>query len=327
MRDEVRFDLPSVSAAAWKGRVIFLEVIAVCCLVAVVFIHLQKPQYTAITVIAQQEAGQSNPLNSNSALKALSSLTGNEVGTQNEIDEFLKLLTTPAVSQQLAERLPVMEHFFGSRFDPEQRRWVRPRGNFSAIKDLVYPILGIPPKYSLNQFDLSAYISRRVIVNKDRATSLVSVSYSDPDAAFAVRFMNTLFAVADEQMRTAIKIRAANNVKSLGHMISSLDNADLKLSLIAIFQTQEQRYMLASSGDTYAFRYVQPPATSGQQTWPAVWAIFGVAVIFGGVIAFLLSVFVYLIAQAPSGGFIARVTATGSFARALLPIRRSREHV
>ena len=212
MKDQVRFDLASMGAAAWKGRLFFLEVIAACVLLALVFIHLQRPQYTAITVIAQQEAGQSNPLNSSSALKALSSLTGNEVGMQNEIDEFLKLLATPAVSRRLSDRLPVMEHLFHSQFDREKKQWTRPQGVLSGVKGVVYPVLGIPPKTSLNQFDLATYISRRVIVNKDRATSLVSVSFSDPDPAFAVQFLSTLFSVADEQMRSAIKIRAGNNV-------------------------------------------------------------------------------------------------------------------
>jgi len=322
MRNQVRFDLPSMGAAAWKGRLIFLEVIAVCVLIALVFIHLQKPQYTAITVIAQQEAGQSNPLNSSSALKALSSLTGNEVGMQSEIDEFLKLLTTPSVSRRLIERLPVMEHLFHSEFDAEKKQWKRPQGMLSGVKGIIYPALGIPPKTSLNEFDLAAYISGHVIVSKDRATSLVSVSFSDPDPAFAVQFLSTLFSVADEQMRNAIKVRAGNNVKSLGRMISSLDNADLKLSLITIFQTQEQRYMLASSGDTYAFRYVQAPATSGQQTWPAVWAILGVAVIAGVTISFLLSLLIYLTVQAaPSHGFVGRVRGAGSVILALFVAR------
>jgi uncharacterized protein involved in exopolysaccharide biosynthesis len=311
-----------MGAAAWRGRLIFLEVIAACVLIALIFIHLQRPQYTAITVIAQQEAGQSNPLNNSSALKALSSLTGNEVGMQSEIDEFLNLLTTPSVSGRLIERLPVMEHIFHSEFDPEKKQWKRPQGLLSGVKGVVYPALGIPPKPSLSEFDLAAYISRHVNVSKDRATSLVSVSFSDPDPAFAVRFLSTLFNVADEQMRDAIKIRAGNNVKSLGRIISTLDNADLKLSLITIFQTQEQRYMLASSGDTYAFRYVQPPATSGQQTWPAVWAILGVAIITGAAISFLLSLLIYLIVQAPPNhGFVSRVRKAGSVLLALFVAR------
>ena len=328
MSEERRFDLPSIGAAAWRARLIFIEIISTCLLIALIFIHSQEPQYSAVTIIAQQEEGQSNPLNNSSALKALSSLTGTQMGMQSEMDEFLKVLATPDVAARLIKRIPVMQHVFRSEFDQESGQWLVPKGRLFTLKEILYPVIGAPVKRTLNQFDLAAYVSRRVVITKDRATSLVSVSYSDADPKFSVEFLSALFDVADEQMRGAIRVRAANNVKSLGKMISSLDNADLKLSLIGIFQTQEQRYMLASSGDTYAFRYVQAPTTSGRPTWPIAWQILGAAAILGAMLSLILSVFLFVIDRsARPSGLVDRIRKSASFIAALRPTRRQHGHV
>lgn len=329
MGSDIRFDLPSVSAAAWRGRIFFLEIIVVCWFVAIIFIHMQKPLYTAVAIIAQEQGQQDGLLHNNSTLKALSSLTGKEGDEDSDIDEFLKRLTTPAVSEKFMERASVMPHVFNARFDEKRNLWILPDGFLSSVKNILYPIIGVSPVHSVSQFDLSDYVSHRVLTSKDRITSLISISYSDRDPVFAVQFLTGLLNVADEMMRDAIKVRTGNNVKSLRRMLSSLNNADLKLSLIAILQSQEQKYMLASSGDTYAFRYVQPPTTSGRETWPAVGAIMAVATIIGVLISFVLSLFLYLPdeLQFASGRYLRMLRSSGSFVAALFSGRYYQKYV
>ena len=51
--------------------------------------------------------------------------------------------------------------------------------------------------------------------------------------------------------------------------------------------------MLANSGETYAFRYVQPPITSNSPTWPASTKILAAAAVLGLAVGIFFSAFLY----------------------------------
>jgi hypothetical protein len=272
------FDVRSALDAVLKGKWILLEICILFFLFALVFVHLQAPLYTATAIVAPQETNQNAMQSGSSALQALSSLSGLDVGKGGGMDEFVQLLDTPSVAALMQRRDGVLQKLFPASWDPQANRWRKPEGIRAGIKSALNWLLGLPPPTDPDAFTLAGYVSKNVIVNKIRSSNLTSLEYSSRTPGFSVSFLTAVCNAADSSMREAAKRRAAWNVRFLQEKLEVVQSAELKTALINLLEQQEKALMLASSGDTYAFRFVQPPLASNSPTWPAAFRIFAVAI-------------------------------------------------
>lgn len=275
-----------------KGRFLILESVVLFILLGLVFIHTQNRLYTAMAIVAPQESSQANIQSGTSALQALGSLSGVSLGKGGSaLDEFLGTLDTPIVATGMQSRYGMLQKVFAGSWDPVNHRWRPPPRRF--YNKVINNIMGMPQAGPPDIFSLAGYVTQYVKNTKDRDTSFITLRYSNPDPKFATYFLRTLCMAADETMRDAAKRRAAVNIDFLQEKLKTVQSADLRQALIAMVEDQERTLMLANSGETYAFRFVQPPITSDSPTWPASKKILEAAIVLGLVFGFVVSAFLY----------------------------------
>lgn len=287
-------DLEAVIRIVRGGRFLMLEGIVLFILFSLVFIHLQRPLYTAIAIVAPQESSQASIQSGSTALQALGSLSGLSLGkTGGPLDEFMETLDTPLVASGMQARYSMLQKVFPGSWDAANRRWKTPSGTRHWIGRIVNDVISVPQPRDPDIFSLAGYVTQSVKSIKDRNTGFVTFRYSSTDPQFSTYFLKTLFSAADASMRDADKRRAAVNVNFLQDKLQTVQSTDLRQALIALLEDQEKSMMLANSGETYAFRYVQPPITSNSPTWPASIKILVAAAVLGLALGLSFSAFLY----------------------------------
>ena len=279
-----------------KGRFLILESVVLFILLGLAYIHTQSRLYTAMAIVAPQESSQANIQSGTSALQALGSLSGVSLGKDGSaLDEFLGTLDTPVVAAGMQSHYGILQKVFAGSWDSVKHRWRPPPRRFYS--GAINSIMGMPQPGPPNIFSLAGYVTQYIKKTKDRDTSFITLRYSNPDPKFATYFLRTLCMAADEAMRDAAKRRAAVNVEFLQEKLKTVQSADLRQALIAMLEDQERTLMLANSGETYAFRFVQPPITSDSPTWPASKKILEAAIALGLIFGFAVSAFLYWFVQ------------------------------
>jgi hypothetical protein len=282
-----------LAAELWRYRVFCLELSVIAIMASLILIRFTPAEYTASAILAPQNASQSDMVGSGSALRALTALTGASGTDDRTISEFLKVIGQPVTGAQIENDKDAVAHIFMSRWDATRQAWIRQDTFIGLLKSAVRGVIGAAEPEPVNRFLIAEYIQEGLAVSKDRATGIVTVSYSNPDRDFAVRFLGMVISQGDHVMRVNLKRRAAANISHLRIQIESTQQTELRYSLIQLLQSQQQSYMMASSGDTYAFRYLQAPAAAQRPSWPAPVRIIGVSI----TLAFVLALGIILIVQ------------------------------
>jgi uncharacterized protein involved in exopolysaccharide biosynthesis len=308
------FNFWSASRSILAGKWLILELVILFVVIALVITRIQTPLYTAKAIIAPQENNGTSMQSGSSALQALGSLSGLDISHNGTIDEFTQLLDAPSTAALMEQRDHVLRRIFSHDWNKPEGRWIIPSGPIAWTREGFYSLLGLSVQSHPDEFKLANYVSRKVSVTKVRSSNLVTLEYASSDRFFAAEFLANLCAAADVIMRDAVRERAAVNVAFLQAKLQSVQSADLRTALITLLEQQEKALMLASSGDTYAFRFVQPPLAESQPSWPAPFRILAVAVLLALMSGASLSLFLFSVTQtAPLPRLLQELRARRSF--------------
>jgi hypothetical protein len=312
----------SAARAIFAGKWMILELTVSFLVIAIIVARLQTPLYTAVATIAPQENNQNSLQSGSSALQALGSLSGLDISRNSTIDEFAQLLNAPSTAELMDRRNHVLRRVFSQQWNETERKWVEPSGIIFWARKALYILVGLPVSDHPDEFSLADYISKKVVVTKVRSSNLVTLEYAGKDAAFSAQFLTVLCGAADSIMRDAVKRRAAVNVDFLQEKLQSVQSTELRTALITLLEQQEKALMLASSGDTYAFRFVQPPLAATRPSWPAPIRILAVAILLALFIGVAISVFLFwMAASVPLPRFLETLRIRGSFIGFMLAAR------
>ena len=181
---------------------------------------------------------------------------------------FLDGLSTPEVAARLAQDPLVMQKVFAGEWDPETGQWRRPSSFVGSVREGLFALLGLPA-FAWSPPDatrLQAYIGDAVKVRRSVKSPLVTLTHEHWDRAFAADFLNTLAAVADDQLRQSNAQRTAANIDYLSARLAATTQADAREALVDSLAEEERAAMLAAARLPYA---AEPfgPATVGR--WPS----------------------------------------------------------
>ena len=208
-----------------------------CLLFGLIYIHQQRPLYTAMVIVAPQGSSLASIQPGSSALQALGSLSGISLGKSGDsLDEFIEKLDTPLVAAEMQARYSMLQKVFSGNWDTANRRWKAPSGTRHWIGGIVNDILGVPQPRDPDIFSLAGYVSQSIKSIKDRNTGFVTLRYSSADPQFSTYFLKALLSTADTSMRAAVKQRAAANVNFLQDKLQTVQSTDLRQALIALLE-------------------------------------------------------------------------------------------
>ena len=302
MTPDVKITGRFLIAELWHYRLFCLELCVIAIIASLILVRFTRTEYTASAILAPQNETNSNELSSASSLGALAALTGASGTGDRTLIEFLKVMGLPVTAAQIENDKSAVAHILMTRWDAAGQAWIRQDTLIGSLKSAVRGVIGVAEPEPVNRFLIAEYIQKGFAVSKDRATGIVTVSYSDPDRDFAVRFLGMVLSQADQVMRENLKRRASANISHLRIQIEGTQQTELRYSLIQLLQSQQQSYMMASSGDTYAFRYLQAPAGPQHPSWPTPVRIIGVSV----TLAFVLALGIIIIVQITPANIFSR---------------------
>lgn len=136
--------------------------------------------------------------------------------------------------------------------------------------------------------ELSEYLSRKIKVEHLGTTPLRRISYRHPDAAFAAAFLRKIHLVADQLIRRDRRHQSESRIEYLQSTLQKTANPDHRKGITDLLMQQEHIQMLANLDEPYAAIVVEPPSSSPKPVWPDKALLFGVFILIGGGIGYLV---------------------------------------
>jgi hypothetical protein len=226
--------------------------IAVALLLALLWLRQADYLYTAtLRVSAAPASAGARPTQALGPLAALAGLGG--AGEQvTPFRYYLDGLHAPEVAARLARDRALMRKVFPAEWDGT--RWRRPAGLFSGLRRGVGDLLGLPD-FGWSAPDarrLAEHIADAVAVRQSVKTPLATITYTHPDPAFAVLFLDRLDRAVDGWLREQQQARARANIVYLSGRLAAATLAEQRAALVAALAEQERQAMLSGAGTAYA---------------------------------------------------------------------------
>jgi hypothetical protein len=139
--------------------------------------------------------------------------------------------------------------------------------------------------------ELSIYLSRHVKVDPLGATPLRRLHYSHPDPEFAAALLRKIHLVADQMIRRDRRRQSQSRIEYLQNALNKTLNPDHRKGITNLLMQQEHVQMLANLDEAYAAIIVEPASASPKPTWPNKPLVFGVFIILGATLGFLVHSF------------------------------------
>jgi uncharacterized protein involved in exopolysaccharide biosynthesis len=287
-------DLGAFFAVVKARRRLFFSVVAASVLAALLYLHLATYKYTATLMVSpvpqsSQGGGLAGKLG---GLSNLASLAGINIGADAASQAFMlyqKGLYSRDVADLLARDPQIMHAVFHKQWDADTKQWIPPDPIRRAIIVFAQDVIGIPhrdwqpPDGAL----LQEYITDNVSVDAEPDKPVVTITYSDQDPEFAVKFLHALDRGVDNKLRDLALVRSNQYIGYLSDQLTKVTNSDVRDALMSTLTDQENTVMMASVTAPYSAQPFGPPSASRKQMIPKPFLVLGAALIIGGFFASL----------------------------------------
>jgi hypothetical protein len=247
-------------------------VIAVLAMLAI------EPRYTiAMRVGALPEQNNANPLSGLGGSAGLRLLTGSDQ-SNHEFQRYQGTLTTVELGTRLMRHQDLMMKAFPGAWDPRSRSYL-PR---KRILGPLYALFGNPAEVSFTPTTVTDYINANVrVVQPEDDTSIVMITMTSPDPAFAKQLLSAMHFEATDILRQNSSKRANKMLGYLRARLTTLTVQDYRESILQLISQQESMRLLSEPGVSYAAEILDSPYSSDLPTFPRVIIFLFVAAILG----------------------------------------------
>lgn len=287
------FDLAEILRRLWDGRVIILLSTIVCVIFAAFYLRGATYVYTAtVTVFPTQGQGPTVT----GRLTDLASLAGVDLskgGTTPPFMLFSNVLGSRTVADALARDPRILHTVFKNQWDNESAQWLPPGGMRKDVTDAVKSFIGIPvyPWHPPGGGELQDYVSQNVKASDNARVSTLTVSYLDPDPAFAAYFLQALVKAADDQLRAVTVDRAKKYAQYLDRQLDGTQTAAMRQILTQAMSDQTTTIMMGSSDTWFAAQPLGSVVASTKPSQPKPSLVLVMSVFLGGGIGAALAFF------------------------------------
>lgn len=289
----IELDLREVVRKLREGWIAVALTVAAFWLLTLVVLVITKPTYTSTMTLVPSTANEQSQSMTSSLLSSFSSLTGANLGPANaDVESFIVLTTSTVLAQRLIEENPDLLHIiFYKNWDAKHKRWVAPSGPIAWIKAGAKALIGYSQWHPPDAVQLANYLSRHLTVAQDAQTTLITMSMTSTNPAFAQKMLTLIHREADNQVRHMTKVRAEARVAYITKILPTVTVSEQRDALIALLSQSQQRVIVAGADKNFVADVVIPPDLPQKPTWPRP-VFLAVLMTAIGVIVGLILVFV-----------------------------------
>ncbi len=263
-----RITTQALLAALWRGKWVLVGVTALGLALAVLYLHVATPTYSATVIIAPREPQTRMNSLFGAALPGLVAQSNN-----GPIERWVALLGSVRLAQELEKKYGLMKEVFAQEWDPATQTFQPPSSLRFRLKEWVKSILGLRPWAPPTVEDLAEYIGSSVRIAKtDRdllgQSEVLRISLSGTDPKFIARVLREIFTTADGIIREDKAAEYRRNIDYLKHESQLTPQNDLRLSLTQLLAEEIKNEMLVGEGEAYIASIIEWPYASERPTSP-----------------------------------------------------------
>ena len=256
-----------------RHKLLIAATIAVCMILAIIYVALARPVYRAEVVLAavpQDDAGAGMGALGGQlgGIAALANVSG--TGTPSKKDEAVAVLKSRQFTGAFITEQDLLPVLFAGKWDEQSATW-----------------LGDPPSIS-DAVDLFAEEIRSV--QQDSKTELITLRVDWTDRELAAAWANLLIERLNEYMRGRDIAESKRSIEYLNAELARTNVIELRQGIFSLIEQQIEVAMLASVRTEYAFRILDPASVPDEDkfAWPNSKIIVAVAFALGLLIALLI---------------------------------------
>lgn len=303
--EEITFG--EIFAILWSGRKAILAAVVASLVLAVLWLRIAEPRYTASVILAEggAEGGSAGLLD---AVKLPFALPGGllQGGNSAPFQQFLFILHSPRLAERLDREHDLLRILAAGRWDEETQSWGPPSGAVAKLKGLFNVVVGRPAYPPPTVDGIAGYLDKELLIEEVSDTDFRQVSLRHPDPEFAAQLVAWAFDGADQIVRQDALDRTQRYVTYLREQLAQVTNVEHRLALTQLLSEQQKQLMMLQVDLPYAVRVMQPVRVTTMPTEPRPKIV--LAMVF--LAALLLScgaVLVYHLAMKPSGWSLDRM--------------------
>ena len=286
--DEI--DLRELFSVIWQGKWIIIAVTALFAVVSV-FYALSLPNiYKSEALLAP--ASEQKGVGLSGQLGGLAALAGVDLGSGASVDKTalaLEIVKSRDFLGRFIEHRIKLEDLMAVEnwdlttdtliydkkiYNPDTKQWLREEK---------------PPRQAKPSVQ-EAYkeLSEILVVNQDKATSMVKLSIEHQSPYVAQSWVQMLITDLNQEMKSRDIDEAEKSIAYLQQQISQTNIADLRTALYSLVEEQTKTLMLANVRDEYALKIIDMPIVPEDKAGPARALICLIITFLGGFIGIML---------------------------------------
>lgn len=218
------------------------------------------PTYAATMTMVPAETDTTGG-HSSGALSLLSDLAGGGGGTSvPRMTQFMAALRSNNVAKLLNQKYDMVCRIYRGACDQKTHKWRRATGIRAWLSGELAQLGGFPdPNSARTATDLAQYVEGAVTVGQDSKTHLLTLTYSNSDPEFAVRFLTLLVRTANDYLKDRDRDVMRRYVDYLSQRIASNTSVAQRSALDQLLLEQERKLMLTEVNVPYAAAVLDGP--------------------------------------------------------------------
>jgi uncharacterized protein involved in exopolysaccharide biosynthesis len=240
------FSWIAVIRALWKFKALVVVVSVVLGLAFWWLGSFVKPVYRAEAVVAivEQEGASGAPAVAGQ-LGRLASLAGlNLGGSGSGRQELWAVLSSRALYATLIEKEDLLPVLFPANWDAQRKEWRASDGKTSPVPTL---------DRGIEKLRRSVF---KVVMDRETGLVKISAEHAEPDTA--MRLVNVLIKIGNEEVRAKVANEATRSLDYLGKEMSTTQDVETRQLIAQLMQRQISTRMLTSVRSDYAYKVVDP---------------------------------------------------------------------
>lgn len=268
-------DLGELITVLWRRKWVVSSITFLCLLIALGYAFMATEWYRAEVILAPSDS-MSKP-SIGGQLSGILSLTSRDFDSTSSA-EAMAVLESRELARQFISDLDLLPVFFRKEWDPAAKTWQE----------------SDPLKWPDVRDAVDLFHKHILSVNKDRETSLVTltITWIDPDVA--ADWAKNLVERVNSKMRARALEEAKLNISFLTDKLAATNVVALQQSISELLESEMQKMMVAQGNQEFSFRVIDPAESPKYRSRPNRVLIAVVGLLLGIVVG----VFVVLILHA-----------------------------
>lgn len=200
-------------------------------------------------------------------------------GAGPDVSSFLPASESPTV-QYLLQRVGAIT---AADFAVYENLLTGPRNAAALVKDdaLKGRLGGLCRNCAHDPARLARWLDRHVRVLPVAATQMRRVSVRLHDKGLALDLLRALHRLADESIRTDMRVRTDRRIEYLREQLGQVVNLEQRDALIALLKEQERTRMMVGIDSDFASEVIDPPSLSDRPASPDPYLLLPLGLLLG----------------------------------------------